>query len=89
MIPEIGEYALILALCLSVLLSVVPLTGAQTNNALWMSFARPLAVGVFAFLAISFWALTHAFITDDFSVAYVANNSNSALPVYYKISAVW
>jgi cytochrome c-type biogenesis protein CcmF len=89
MIPELGQYALILALCLSVLLSVVPLVGATNGNLLWMGFARPLAKGVFLFLVISILCLGYAFVTDDFSVVYVATNSNTALPIYYKISAIW
>ena len=89
MIPELGEFSLILALCLSVLLAVVPLAGTFRNNTLWMSFARPLATGMFLFLCISMLCLGYAFVTDDFSVAYVASNSNTALPVYYKVSAIW
>lgn len=89
MIPELGQYSLILALSLSVLLAVVPLIGAYTANNLWMGFARPLSKALFLFLLISMMCLGYAFLTDDFSVAYVANNSNSALPVYYKFSAIW
>jgi len=89
MIPELGQYSLILALCLAVLLSVVPLVGASTGNQLWMGFARPLSKGMFLFLVISIFCLGYAFVTDDFSVTYVASNSNTALPVYYKISAIW
>ncbi|WP_028471216.1 heme lyase CcmF/NrfE family subunit [Neptunomonas japonica] len=89
MIPELGQYSLILALSLSVLLSVVPLVGAYTSNSLWMGFARPLSKALFLFLLISMMCLGYAFLTDDFSVAYVAGNSNSALPVYYKFSAIW
>ena len=89
MIPELGTYALALALCLSVLLAIIPLVGAQVGNLLWISFSRPLASGIFAFTAISFVILTHAFLTNDFSVSYVANNSNTALPWFYRISAVW
>jgi len=89
MIPELGQYALILALLISVLLAIVPMAGAATHNRLWMSYARPLSKAQFVFLLISFLCLVYSFVVDDFSVAYVANNSNSALPVYYKISAVW
>ncbi|WP_372738530.1 heme lyase CcmF/NrfE family subunit [Neptunomonas sp.] len=89
MIPELGQYSLILALSLSVLLSVVPLVGSYTGNQLWMSYARPLAKSLFLFLLISMLCLGYAFMTDDFSVAYVAGNSNTALPVYYKFSAIW
>ncbi|MDI3322855.1 heme lyase CcmF/NrfE family subunit [Pontibacterium granulatum] len=89
MIPELGQYALILALCLAALLSVVPLVGASTGNQLWMGYARPLSKGMCLFLVISIFCLGYAFVVDDFSVAYVAANSNTALPVYYKISAIW
>ena len=89
MIPELGQYALILALCLSVLLSIVPLAGTYSKNIIWMGFARPLATGLFAFLMVSLICLGYAFVTDDFSVVYVATNSNTALPIYYKVSAIW
>jgi len=89
MIPEIGQYALVLALTLSVFLAVVPLYGVFVGNSLWMNYARPLAKGLFLFLLISMACLVYSFLTDDFSVAYVANNSNSKLPIYYKFSAVW
>ena len=89
MIPELGQYALVLSLCLSVLLATVPLVGASTGNALWCSYARPLASALFAFVLFSFLCLGWAFLQNDFSVAYVANNSNTALPWYYRLSAVW
>jgi cytochrome c-type biogenesis protein CcmF len=89
MIPEIGEFALILAFCLSLLLAVIPLYGASCNNALWMGFAKPLAGGQFFFLSISFICLGYAFAHDDFSVKYVAEHSNSQLPIYFKLSAMW
>ncbi|WP_432697763.1 heme lyase CcmF/NrfE family subunit [Marinobacterium sp. YM272] len=89
MIPELGEYALILSLCLAVLLGTVPLVGAARGNALWCGFARPLAVTMFSFALFSFLCLGWAFLQNDFSVAYVASNSNSALPWYYRLSAVW
>jgi cytochrome c-type biogenesis protein CcmF len=89
MLPELGHFSLSLALCLAILLAVVPLLGAARCNQLWMSYARPLAWGQFFFLVISFICLVAAFVADDFSVAYVANNSNTALPVAFKVSAVW
>ena len=89
MIPEFGTFSLIVALCLSLALAVIPLMGASTGNVVMMNYARPLASGVFVFLTISFACLFHAFWTDDFSVAYVANHSNSALPLEFKLSAVW
>src|SRR5476651_833939 len=88
-IPELGQLAMILALCFALVQAVVPLVGAWRGDRLWMSLAQPAAWGQFAFLLFAFGCLTYAFMTDDFSVAYVANNSNSALPWYYKFSAVW
>ena len=89
MIPEIGQFALIIALCLAVAQSTIPLWGAHTNNMNWMSVGRTAAFGQFAFLIISYICLTHSFIVNDFSVLYVAGNSNTNLPIYYRISAVW
>jgi len=89
MIPELGNFSLVLALSLAVLLSVVPMIGVQKNNELLMALSRPLCTGVWVFMVISFGCLAYAFLNDDFSVAYVASNSNSLLPVYYKLTAVW
>ena len=88
-VPELGHLAMILALCFALVQAVVPLFGAWRGDRLWMSLAQPAAWGQFAFLLFSFGCLTYAFMADDFSVAYVASNSNSALPWYYKFSAVW
>ena len=89
MIPELGEYSLILALCIAALLGTVPMVGAARSNSLWCSFAKPLAIALFGFVCFSFLCLAWAFYSNDFSVVYVANNSNSALPWYYRLSAVW
>ncbi len=89
MIPELGHFALILAFCLAVVQTIFPLIGAQRGITNWMSVARPAATGQWVFLALSFGCLTYAFIHNDFSVSYVAGNSNSALPLQYRISAVW
>lgn len=89
MIPELGHLAMILALCLAVVQGTLPLIGAWRGDRQWMGLAQPAAWGQFCFLAFSFICLTYAFMVDDFSVAYVAQNSNSALPWYYKFSAVW
>lgn len=89
MIPELGQFALILSLGFAVLLAVVPLAGAASGRPVWMRSGGALAAGLFAFLLLSYVCLTWAFLADDFSVAYVANNSNSLLPDYYKVSAVW
>lgn len=89
MVPELGHLSLILALCMALVMSFFPLIGAWRGDRQWMSLARPAAWGQFAFLLFSFGCLTWAFLHDDFSVAYVTSNSNSALPWYYKFSAVW
>ncbi len=89
MIPELGQLALILSLCLAVLLGTLPLIGSYTGHRSWQALARPLAAGQFTFMLLAFLVLVHAFAVDDFSVAYVAGNSNSQLPLVYKISAVW
>ena len=89
MIPEIGHFALIVALFLAVFLGALPLVGAARNNPVLMGAARPLAHGQFVFLAIAFGCLTYAFVANDFSVLYVAQHSNSQLPVAYRVAAVW
>uniref|UniRef100_UPI0025850EAF heme lyase CcmF/NrfE family subunit n=1 Tax=Pseudomonas sp. TaxID=306 RepID=UPI0025850EAF len=89
MIPELGHLAMILALCFALVQATVPLFGAWRGDRQWMGLAQPAAWGQFAFLLFAFGSLTYSFMTDDFSVGYVANNSNSALPWYYKFSAVW
>ncbi|MFD2229959.1 heme lyase CcmF/NrfE family subunit [Alkalimarinus sediminis] len=89
MLPELGHFALILAFAIAIIQAIVPLVGTIIRSDLWMSFARPMATGQFVFLMISFVCLSIAFVTDDFSVQYVASHSNSHLPYYFKISAVW
>ena len=89
MIPEIGHFALIIALLMALVQAVVPLAGAATRRPLWMAYGRPMAVGQFVFIGIAYACLTASYMLDDFSVANVANNSNSMLPWYYKFSAVW
>ena len=89
MVAEWGHLALIAAVVLAVFLAVVPLVGSYTGQSSWMRMGSSLAVGQFVLLLISFIALVTVFIQDDFSVLYAANNSNSKLPVYYKVSAVW
>lgn len=89
MIPEIGLFALILALLIAALQAVLPMVGAVKNSALLMRSARALASGQFVFVLFSFLCLVSAFLNDDFSVQYVANHSNTLLPTAYKVSAVW
>jgi len=89
MIPEIGHFALILALSLALCQGVLPLIGAHRNDPAMMSVARTTAYGQFVFVAISFGCLIWAFVQDDFSVLYVANHSQLSLPTEYKVSAAW
>ncbi len=89
MIPELGQFALILALCLAVVQATIPLIGSLNGTPSWVALARPLAYGQFVFLSIAFAALVHAFLNNDFSVLYVAQHGNTELPTIYKISAVW
>jgi cytochrome c-type biogenesis protein CcmF len=89
MIPEIGHFALILALSLALCQGVLPLVGAHRNDTALMSVARSATFGQLIFVAVSFVCLAIAFVNDDFSVLYVANHSQLALPTLYKISAVW
>ncbi len=89
MLPEIGQVALILALVLSIAQGVFGLAGAGLHRRSWISACRSAAAGQFVFVAVAFAILTTAFLTDDFSVLYVAQNSNLALPTPYKVAAVW
>jgi cytochrome c-type biogenesis protein CcmF len=89
MIPELGHFSLILALCLAVTLGVVPLVGAFRSDTRLMNLARPLAQGQFLFIVFAFGCLVYSFISSDFSVTNVATNSNTKLPVYYRITASW
>jgi cytochrome c-type biogenesis protein CcmF len=87
--PELGHFALWLAMGLSVLVGTLPLVGAQTNRTAWMALARPGSLWFFGLILVSYLSLTASFVANDFSVLYVAQNSNSALPLMYRISAVW
>jgi cytochrome c-type biogenesis protein CcmF len=89
MIYELGHFALIIALSMALAQSVLPLVGAHKGNTTWMALARPSARGQFIFVAIAYACLTHAFITNDFSVMLAARHSNTALPLVYKFTAVW
>ncbi|MDP2134468.1 MAG: heme lyase CcmF/NrfE family subunit [Sulfuritalea sp.] len=89
MTPELGHFALILAFVVSIMQGVLPLVGAQRGQQHWISLARPAAQTQFMLLAISFACLAQSFLANDFSVAYVANHSNTQLPTLYRFSAVW
>jgi len=89
MIVELGHYALILALLVALLQGVLPLIGTITRNWHWQSLARPAAIIQFVLVSLAFAALTYAFQENDFSVRYVAENSNTRLPTMYRFAAVW
>ena len=89
MLPELGQIALLLALLAALLQAVLPLAGAAGNRPAWMAVARPAALAQLLLLAFAYVALTLAFVRQDFSVLYVANNSNTLLPMVYRYTAVW
>jgi cytochrome c-type biogenesis protein CcmF len=89
MIAEIGHYALVLALGLALIQSIVPVLGARWRDPALMGVAEPAALAQFAFVAVSFAALAAAYVASDFSVVNVFENSHSAKPLIYKISGVW
>ncbi|MCP4636361.1 MAG: heme lyase CcmF/NrfE family subunit [Methyloversatilis sp.] len=89
MFPELGNFSLAIALALSVLLGLIPLVGAQRADARLMASARPLTQGVFVFVAFAFFCQIQSFVLNDFSVLNVATNSNSTLPLEYRVAAAW
>ena len=89
MIPELGQIALLLALAMAVVLSTFPLLGASKGVTMWMAIAKPAARIQWLAMTTAFVCLMISFIENDFSVAYVTQNSNSHLPLVYRISAVW
>jgi cytochrome c-type biogenesis protein CcmF len=89
MIPELGHFALWLALGMALVLGSVPLVGAQFGRADWMAVARPTSRLLFVLVVLAFVCLTLSFVRNDFSVSYVASHSNSALPLPYRIAGVW
>jgi len=89
MIAEIGQFALILALCMAVIQGLLPIIGAYRLIGGWVAVARPSAYAQLVFMLISYGCLTYAFLVHDFSILYVANNSNTKLPILYLVSGVW
>ncbi len=89
MIPELGQLSLALAFCLCGFVAFFGLAGAAWRRQRWLDALGSMVTGQFVFILLAYAALSQAFLADDFSVAYVANNSNSLLPWYYKMSAVW
>ena len=89
MLPELGQVLLVCALLAALLQAVLPLWGAQRGRGAWMAVAVPAAFAQLALVAGAFALLTVAFVQQDFSVRYVAENSNTLLPLAYRYSAVW
>ena len=89
MIPELGHFSLIIGLAFAMLLAIVPLVGVARKDQYLVRYAWPLSYGMFFFIFLSVVALGYSFAVDDFSVAYVAHHSNSELPIFFKIAAVW
>jgi cytochrome c-type biogenesis protein CcmF len=89
MIPELGHYALMLALGLALIQGTMPIVGTRSNDAALMSMAAPAAVAQFAFVAMAFGALAFCYVTSDFSVLNVYENSNSQMPLIYRLTSIW
>ena len=89
MIPELGHYALMLALGLALIQGIMPIVGTRTNDPVLMSIAAPAALAQFVFVAIAFLALAECYVASDFSVLNVYENSNSAMPLIYRLTSIW
>ncbi len=89
MIPEIGNFSLILALLLAIIQGTLPIIGAARGIPSWIALARPVVQGQFVFALIAFLCLAYSFISSDFSVMNVAKNSNTELPFHYRLAATW
>ncbi len=89
MIPELGHYALMLALGLALIQGVMPIVGTRTNDPVLIGIAVPAALAQFAFVAIAFAALAASYVTSDFSVLNVYENSNSQMPLIYRLTSIW
>ena len=89
MIPELGHFALVVALFIGLALATLPVIGASRGDLSWMQLARPAAQSQFLFVALAFVALMSSFVNNDFSVVNVATNSNSELPLPYRMAATW
>jgi len=89
MIPELGQYALMLALGLALIQGIMPIVGTRTGDPVLMSIAVPAALAQFVFVAIAFLALAECYVASDFSVLNVYENSNSAMPLIYRLTSIW
>jgi cytochrome c-type biogenesis protein CcmF len=88
-IPELGHYALMLALGLALVQGTIPIVGTRTNDPALMSIAVPAALAQFTFVAIAFGALAECYVASDFSVLNVFENSNSQMPLIYRLTSIW
>ncbi len=89
MIPELGQVALLIAFAVALILGTLPMIGAARGRADWMALARPAARAHALLVGVAFACLVASFVRNDFSVLYVANNSNTALPLFYRVAGVW
>jgi len=89
MFPEFGQFALVLALLMAAAQAVFGLIGAHRLDPRWMAVVRPAVAGQFVLVSAAIGVLIYSFVSFDFSVKYVAANSNSALPTFYRVAAVW
>ena len=89
MIPELGHFALMLALGLALVQGIMPIVGTRTNDPVLMSIAAPAALAQFAFIAMAFTALGVSYVTSDFSVLNVYENSNTQMPLIYRLTSIW
>lgn len=89
MMPELGNYLLCLGLGLALLLACYPLWGSSRQDSRLMALARPLARALFFCILAAFLVLVYEFVVNDFTVSYVVRNSNSTLPVWYRVAATW
>ncbi|MFZ1206901.1 MAG: heme lyase NrfEFG subunit NrfE, partial [Pseudolabrys sp.] len=89
MIPELGHYALVLALALGLIQAITPIVGARGNDAALMGLASSTSLMQFAFVGLAFLALIVCYVTSDFSVATVYENAHSTMPLIYKVTSAW
>ncbi|MBI3441034.1 MAG: heme lyase NrfEFG subunit NrfE, partial [Proteobacteria bacterium] len=89
MIAETGLFSLILALLVALIQVVFPMVGASRGDRAWMAVAKPAALAQFILVAIAFFSLMYCYVTSDFTVLNVANNSHTDKPLLYKMSGVW
>ncbi|MBL4671322.1 MAG: cytochrome c biogenesis protein CcsA, partial [Arenicella sp.] len=89
MLGELGNFCLVLALCVAIVQSIVPLAGTYFNRQSWMAFSRSAAYTQWLLVVASYGILTYAFYLNDFSIEYVARTSNLAQPLIYRLSGVW